>query len=181
MRNIKKFTSIEDLGESGLNLAPQEYTLYISKDGQGHYSSPEFYYYLKDAQDANFTGTTQGIFADVTPGVAYLNTQENKSVLYNPKFEPIEVSGSDQNWTWEEWGMTMDLYNKYLASAKAYAHPSAFNILINGNVPRRVEYANHDVFTDPITHVEELRFMKNCWALAFDPINEIVRVFNNCG
>ena len=179
MRNIKKFNSVEDLEESGLNLAPQEYYLGISENRES------FSYYLvreQYIQDANFTGTTQGIFADVTPGVAYLNTQDNKNVLYNPKFEPIEVSGSNQSWTWEEWGMTMDLYKKYLASAKAYAHPSVFNVFIDGNGAGRVEYNNYDdVYTDPITHVEELRFMSNCWALAFDPINEIVRVFNNCG
>jgi len=180
MRNIKKFNSVEDLEESGLNLAPQEYTLYISEDEHGHYTSPGFYYYLDDTQEVNFTGTTEGIFADVTPGVAYLNTQENKNVLYNPKFGLIEVSGSDQSWTWEEWGMTMDLYKKYLALAKAYAHPAVFNVFIDGNMAGGVEYANYND-TDPITHVEELRFMSNCWALSFDPLNKIVRVFYNCG
>lgn len=166
MRNIKKFNSVEDLEESGLNLAPQEYYLEISENRES------FSYYLvreQYIQDANFTGTTQGIFADVTPGVAYLNTQENKSVLYNPKFESIEVSGRDQSWTWEEWGMTMDLYNKYLALAKAYAHPSVFNIFVDGNSVRSVEYNSG-----------RLRFSLSCWGLVFDLANKFVMVNNEC-
>lgn len=169
MRNIKKFSSVEDLGESGLNLVPQEYYLHISEAGQGAY----FHYYLTDTQDANFTGTTEGIFNEIAPGVAYLNTQESKSVLYNPKFESIEVSGSDQSWTWEEWGMTMDLYNKYLALAKAYAHPSVFNIFVDGNSVGSVEYE-----INPTR--ERLRFSLSCWGLVFDLANKTVMVNNEC-
>ena len=170
MKNIKKFTSVEDLEESGLNLTPQEYILHIS----GDYTPPSFHYYLAQyAQDANFTGTTQGIFNEITPGVAYLNTQGSKSVLYNPKFEPIEVSGSDQTWTWEEFGMTMDLYNKYLTSAKAYVHPSVFNIFVDGNSVRSVE---HQI--NPTR--ERLRFSFSCWGLVFDLANKTVMVNNEC-
>jgi len=172
MRNIKKFTSVEDLEKSGLNLAPQEYYLHISEDGQGAY----FDYYLPDdahAQDANFTGTTQGIFNEITPGVAYLNTQESKSVLYNSKFKPIELSASARTWTWEEFGMTMDLYNKYLALAKAYAHPSVFNIFVDGNPVVSVEYSNSATR-------ERLRFSSSCWGLVFDLANKTVMVNDEC-
>ena len=171
MKYIKKFNSVEDLEESGLNLAPQEYTLYFSDS----YTWPSFSYHLEDAEYANFTGTTEGLFGEITPGVAYLDTQENKNVLYNPKFKPIELGGSTHTWTWEQFGMTTDLYNKYLDSAKAYEHPLVFNISIDGNAARRVEYNN---YSNPTT--EELSFGCDCWTLHLNPINNTVSVTFDC-
>lgn len=174
MKHIKKFNSISDLEENESNIAPQEYYLEISENGDS------FSYYLvgeQYIQDANFTGTTKGIFGEIIPGVAYLDDSGDKYVLYNNQLPLVEVSASAQTYTWAQFDMTRELYDKYLASAKTYTHPSTFNIFIGGNAPGQVEYVNG---MQGKTQVEELRFTSGCWALSFDSINETVRAFYNC-
>ena len=94
----------------------------------------------EDSEYSKFeTHAHPGVVKEITPGVAYVresgDTYYNGAALPNLEFTVPSASASSysRTYTWEELGITEEIYQKYVSLVKSHSYPSDFNISMDGN------------------------------------------------
>lgn len=91
-----------------------------------------FYYSAHETQEQGYTEKHyKGQVGEITPGVAYI--EESGFTVYNSRFPALTASEGRKTTTWEEFGITQELYNKYLSAVLNREFPLAFNIKVGDN------------------------------------------------
>jgi hypothetical protein len=127
MKNILNYERVRDFMSGDGNFPP--ITWYCQEtvfdDGSFRYS----------ASATQEQGSTEkhykGQVKEIVPGVAYI--KESGLTVYNSGFPVLTASTTVRDTTWEEFGITQELYNKYLSAALNREFPTAFNISIGGD------------------------------------------------
>ena len=135
MRNIKNYETVRDFMSGNGNVPPITWycreTVY--EDGSFRYS----------ASATQEQGSTEkhykGQVKEIVPGVAYI--KESGLTVYNSGFPVLTASTKVRNTTWEEFGITQELYNKYFSAVSNREFPMAFNISIGGYSCKVVSYS----------------------------------------
>lgn len=128
MKNILNYETVVEFAAPGKNNL-QPLTWYcsetISPDGS-------FYYTASETQEqGSVEKYYKGKVGEITPGVAYV--EESGFTVYNSGFPALTASAGTRTTTWEEFGITQELYNKYLSAVLNREFPLAFNIKIGDN------------------------------------------------
>ena len=124
MRNIKNYERVRDFMSGDGNVSPITWYCVetVSQDGSFNYT----------ASSTQEQGSTEkhykGQVKEIVPGVAYI--KESGLTVYNSGFPVLTASTTVRDTTWEEFGITQELYNKYLSAALNREFPMAFNISI---------------------------------------------------
>lgn len=127
MRNIKNYETVRDFMSGDGNFPPITWYCVerVFVDGSFNYT----------ASATQEQGSTEkhykGQVKEIVPGVAYI--KESGLTVYNSGFPVLTASTTVRTTTWEEFGITQELYNKYLSAALNREFPMAFNISIGGD------------------------------------------------
>jgi len=133
MKNILNYERVKDFMRGG-NVPPITWYCVerVSENGNFSYS----------ASSAQAQGSTEkhykGQVKEIVPGVAYI--KESGLTVYNSGFPVLTPSATVRDTTWEEFGITQELYNKYFSAVSNREFPMAFNISIGGYSCEVVEY-----------------------------------------
>lgn len=135
MRNIKNYETVMDFTSGDGNVPPITWYCVetVFADGSFRYS----------ASATQEQGSTEkhykGQVKEIVPGVAYI--KESGLTVYNSGFPVLTASTTVRNTTWEEFGITQELYNKYFSAVSNREFPAAFNISIGGDGCEGVSYS----------------------------------------
>ena len=126
MKNILNYERVRDF-MSGLGNVPP-ITWYCQ---ERVYPDGSFKYSASATQEQGSTEKHyKGRVVEIVPGVAYI--KESGLTVYNSGFPEISATTQARTTNWEEFGITQELYNKYLSAALNREFPTAFNIKIGG-------------------------------------------------
>lgn len=127
MRNIKNYETVRDFMRGDGNVPP--ITWYCQ---ERVFADGSFKYTASATQEQGSTEKHyKGQVKEIVPGVAYI--KESGLTVYNSSdFPVLTASTTVRTTTWEEFGITQELYNKYLSAALNREFPMAFNISIGG-------------------------------------------------
>jgi hypothetical protein len=139
MKYLKKYATEQQYLSNSGNTEDSIYYVYDEyTDSQGIVS-----YTITDSSGSTFGETMEmtnrGKFLESIPGVAYVKNCE--TTYYNGKqFPHINITytagtGSEdyQTYTWEELGITAEIFEQYMQAAKAHSYYKVYNITVNGN------------------------------------------------
>lgn len=134
MRNIKNYETVRDFRSGDGNVPPITWYCVeaVFADGSFNYSASATQ--EKGSTEKHYKGQVK----EIVPGVAYI--KESGLTVYNSGFPVFPFSASERTGTWEELGITQELYNKYLSAVLNREFPEAFNISIGGTACYRVAY-----------------------------------------
>lgn len=124
MRNIKNYETVRDFRSGDGNVPPITWYCVetVFADGSFNYSASATQ--EKGSTEKHYKGQVK----EIVPGVAYI--KESGLTVYNSGFPVFPFSASIKTGTWEELGITQELYNKYLSAVSNREFPRAFNISI---------------------------------------------------
>jgi hypothetical protein len=136
MKNILNYERVRDFMSGDGNFPP--ITWYCQErvfpDGSFNYTA---------SSSAQGPGSTEkhykGQVKEIVPGVAYI--KESGLTVYNSGFPEISATTQTRTTNWEEFGITQELYNKYLSAALNREFPMVFNISIGGYSCEGVSYS----------------------------------------
>lgn len=134
MRNIKNYERVRDFISGDGNVPPITWYCQETVEENGNFS-----YSASATQEPGSTEKHyKGQVKEIVPGVAYI--KESGLTVYNSGFPVLTASTTVRDTTWEEFGITQELYNKYLSAALNREFPMAFNISIGGYRCKDVSY-----------------------------------------
>lgn len=136
MKNILNYETVREFAAPGKNNFPP-LTWYCQ---ERVFADGSFRYYASATQEQGSTEKHyKGQVKEIVPGVAYI--KESGLTVYNSGFPVLTASATVRDTTWEEFGITQELYNKYLSSVLNREFPVAFNISIGGYSCKSVSYS----------------------------------------
>lgn len=125
MRNIKNYETVKDFRSGDGNVPPITWYCVETVSQDGSFS----YYYSPTQEQGSTEKHYKGQVKEIVPGVVYI--KESGLTVYNSSdFPVLTASTTVRTTTWEEFGITQELYNKYLSSVSNREFPMVFNISI---------------------------------------------------
>jgi hypothetical protein len=126
MKSILNYQTDKDFASADENNIPP-YVWYGQTTTQ---SNGTFHYFEASQQYHNMESNFSGRVGEAVPGVAYL--KDSGKVIYNNMYPKIEAAGQETGTTWEEFGITRQIYNQLHMMLMNREPMDAFNITIGG-------------------------------------------------
>lgn len=139
MKNILNYETVRDFMSGDGNVPPITWYCQETVSENGNFS-----YTASGTQEQGSTEKHyKGQVKEIVPGVAYI--KESGLTVYNSGFPLMEFNDSSKyhiTYPWSEFGITQELFDKYLDAAKNRLFPGAFNVFISNSLVYSISYYN---------------------------------------